>query len=873
MSSARGTNDRQGHLFLAITTAAMMIIAGFATVRGSDQPTIGARADAAPIPWKMLVLIYRNVDATYIDSAGNEQHAAYSMSDTDYIYVVQAVSRLPVTISAWSAGKAAMSLKIVTVTDPMKTLNSNGAPDEYQALREISIYNPGDIYDSISMVYSLNDIWISGVASVGLSGRANSAGFSVIHMPINYVAWGATYPEEIILHEWLHNVEGYYRSPDSQIPGLHDAEAFGYAPDPDAGGSWHRWYEDYMQNRIWNGTTYVGVPAEAWQTHVPAGPISGSVPATPHPTEPANQAVGIPPQTVFKWMAAAGARWYGLQISTDPTFTDNYVDRWVEGTQYQVIDLPTGGSCYYRVRALNSTGMSPWSSVFSFTTAPESSTIRGKALRFDGVDDHVRVRRQIGNDFTLEAWIKTTSADVGYAPWDGRPVIHADLPYGDSRDFCSGIVNSKFAFSVGGPDVMVQSTTSVNSGDWVHVAAVRVQQTGTIKVYVNGREEAVQTGATTETLDTPVFIDLGGNTVNNRFFDGLMDEVRIWNRARSAGETAADMNRRLAGTESGLVGYWRMDEGFGEVARDSSLSATDGSLRYGPIWVASTAPITQPLADLDFDGDVDLDDFSLFRSCISGPSMPLSAGCRASDFDHDSDVDQSDFGIFQRCWSGANKPAWVDYVMADNFEEYPRYPLEKGVPGGFPLLNFPDISMYGQEPWGGYGANPHPGRLQKRWDETRGKLSGGIPYSEGIYEDLNKVICAQLYWSPERPAIETVRDYAAYEFSPAVADEVVEVVKIFEANHVRAKVAESAVKACELTERIEARMTPEARRAWRWRLFRIRAAIDQELYRNSQGQGRDEVFRNAYEELTEISHAKNTWPMLRPVLIPAVKTK
>ena len=123
--------------------------------------------------------------------------------------------------------------------------------------------------------------------------------------------------------------------------------------------------------------------------------------------------------------------------------------------------------------------------------------------------------------------------------------------------------------------------------------------------------------------------------------------------------------------------------------------------------------------------------------------------------------------------------------MADNFEDYPRYPLDKGVPGGLPLLNFPDISMYGQYPWGGYGANPHPGRLQQRWDETKTKLSGGFPYSEGIYEDLNKVICAQLYWEPDRPAIETVKEYAAFEFSPEVADDVTSVVKIFEKNHLR----------------------------------------------------------------------------------------
>jgi hypothetical protein len=218
----------------------------------------------------------------------------------------------------------------------------------------------------------------------------------------------------------------------------------------------------------------------------------------------------------------------------------------------------------------------------------------------------------------------------------------------------------------------------------------------------------------------------------------------------------------------------------------------------------------------------------------------------------------------------AKKPDWVDYIMADNFEDYPRYPLDKGVPGGLPLLNFPDISMYGQDPWGGYGANPHPGRLQKRWDETKKKLSGGFPYSEGIYEDLNKVICTRLYWEPDRPAIETVTDYAAFEFSPEVADDVTTVVRLFEENHLRNKIGKSAITANQLMERADARLTPQARRAWRWRLFCIRAAIDQELYRNTQGQGREKVFRQAYEELMKMLRAENAMPMLRPVFIPAV---
>ncbi|MBN2022479.1 MAG: hypothetical protein JW809_06755 [Pirellulales bacterium] len=217
------------------------------------------------------------------------------------------------------------------------------------------------------------------------------------------------------------------------------------------------------------------------------------------------------------------------------------------------------------------------------------------------------------------------------------------------------------------------------------------------------------------------------------------------------------------------------------------------------------------------------------------------------------------------------KPDWVDYIMADNFEEYPRYPLDKGVPGGLPMLNFPDISMWGQDPWGGYGANPHPGRLQARWDETKHKLSGGFPYSEGIYEDINKVIVARLYWDPDRPAIETVRDYAAFEFGPDVADDVTTVVEIFEKNHWRNQIGPSAATAVELLDRIEPKLTPQVRQSWRWRLVRIRAAIDQEMYRNTLGQGREEVFRAAREELTAILRSQDAWPMLRPAVIPAVK--
>ncbi|MCK5347172.1 MAG: hypothetical protein KAR20_27375, partial [Candidatus Heimdallarchaeota archaeon] len=61
--------------------------------------------------------------------------------------------------------------------------------------------------------------------------------------------------------------------------------------------------------------------------------------------------------------------------------------------------------------------------------------------------------------------------------------------------------------------------------------------------------------------------------------------------------------------------------------------------------------------------------------------------------------------------------SWVDYIMADGHDNYfPKYLLEQGVPGNLPLLNFPEISMFGMSPWGGYGTNPAPRHFQMLWD-------------------------------------------------------------------------------------------------------------------------------------------------------------
>ena len=81
------------------------------------------------------------------------------------------------------------------------------------------------------------------------------------------------------------------------------------------------------------------------------------------------------------------------------------------------------------------------------------------------------------------------------------------------------------------------------------------------------------------------------------FFNGTIDEVRIWNVARSASAILSAMNSPLT-SASGLVARWGIDEGTGTTVGDSSGSSATGTARNGPVWVpgapALNATTNQP---------------------------------------------------------------------------------------------------------------------------------------------------------------------------------------------------------------------------------------------------------------------------------------
>ena len=252
-------------------------------------------------------------------------------------------------------------------------------------------------------------------------------------------------------------------------------------------------------------------------------------------------------------------------------------------------------------------------------------------------------------------------------------------------------------------------------------------------------------------------------------------------------------------------------------------------------------------------------------------------------------------------WAGLHrafttKPAWADYLMVDlRHGPGATFLGQHGAPGGLPLLDFPEISMMGMTPWGGFGANAMPQFWGKYWAEARERLAGGFPYSEGIFEDLNKVVLLQSYWDGRRSAADIMREYIAAEFAPAVVEDVATAIAMSEKNlgtelrivvnkqeymvyHFMAALKggqsykllykQPAVKqtaeCLALFKQAEAKLPARVQQSWRWRILAIRAAMDDALAKG--GPNPSAEYDELFEALIGIYHAKNAE---EPVLPPS----
>jgi len=105
-------------------------------------------------------------------------------------------------------------------------------------------------------------------------------------------------------------------------------------------------------------------------------------------------------------------------------------------------------------------------------------------------------------------------------------------------------------------------------------------------------------------------------------FNGTIDEIRIWNVARTEEGIRANMCKKLTGSESGLIGYWRLDEGSGTTANDATSNDNHGTLINSPSWVWSGAAIGDESA-FDYEGTIPAD-FSVNLAHSDGDNLTVT---------------------------------------------------------------------------------------------------------------------------------------------------------------------------------------------------------------------------------------------------------
>lgn len=202
-------------------------------------------------------------------------------------------------------------------------------------------------------------------------------------------------------------------------------------------------------------------------------------------------------------------------------------------------------------------------------------------LDFDGVDDYVNCGNaaalQIsGNAITLEANIKFNTFASSFN--DGS-IINKEQNSPDYgyilRAGDAGIIN----FNLGGGWWNELSTppNTVTTGVWYHIAAV--YDGSYMKIYVDGVEKASKQISNINFSSSAQNLMIGSWSYLGRYVNASIDEVRVWNLARTLTQIQGNMNCELESpvSQTGLVAYYQFNQGLDSVNNSAITSLADAS--------------------------------------------------------------------------------------------------------------------------------------------------------------------------------------------------------------------------------------------------------------------------------------------------------
>ncbi|HEY0463348.1 MAG TPA: LamG-like jellyroll fold domain-containing protein, partial [Polyangiaceae bacterium] len=256
---------------------------------------------------------------------------------------------------------------------------------------------------------------------------------------------------------------------------------------------------------------------------------------------------------------------------------------WAVGEQSSAlthVTLPVVGTYVLRLTASDG-ALSTFDDVTITVQEPVATVCISEALNFDGVNDWVNIPDlSLNGDFTIEAWAKLAP---GIDNADG--LVGPETSSGPDLNFYAG----KLRLYTGTDDVVVAGTATT-ANVWTHFAVTR--QSGALRLFVNGAQNA--TGNWTGTFPVRA---IGRSAIG--FLGGQLDELRIWNVARSAAQIAGSYQTKVAPSSVGLLAYYVFNEAPSDQSVLNAVSASVGatlganatSAADDPTRVAATAPV------------------------------------------------------------------------------------------------------------------------------------------------------------------------------------------------------------------------------------------------------------------------------------------
>lgn len=266
---------------------------------------------------------------------------------------------------------------------------------------------------------------------------------------------------------------------------------------------------------------------------------------------------------------------------------------------------PETGYCY-RVRSVNGAGESAWTPAVCDSTPAEGEF----ALDFAGSGTYVTFGNpaQLGlGQFTLEAWFRRdgagATANTGTGGFYGIPLITKGVGEadGDNRDMnyffgihgANGVLAADFEEGGGGSSPglnhPIEGTTPIATGVWYHAAVTYDGSSWTL--YLDGNIENQLTAGeppqSSSIQHAGLAVALNSTGGSSGFFDGVLDEVRVWDHARTQTQVRATINSQIDAAQPGLVARWSLNEGAGTSVGGSVGTAVTGAISGSSYsWVA-----------------------------------------------------------------------------------------------------------------------------------------------------------------------------------------------------------------------------------------------------------------------------------------------